>query len=647
MSSTWKVITCLTLILAICYKIIEKPPIPETIDEFNTEYKAFDIKSPCFYGTTLKIFRIIMELPIIGTFIVRLLYRINKFHVVRDFGYNLNVMPIYVPRRLLYDNEYNQHLEMSKQNNYKSILNTDLTNIENILGKNINPSQLITVESIIKSYQSGNKTPMDIIKQSLQAANKLSHLNIFIQLNKNDIIKQAQESTQRWQNNKPLSILDGIPIAVKDEYDVIGYNTTYGSSFLGEINGICEQDHVVVARIRRMGAIIFGKTNMHEIGLFPSGINGNHGSARNPYSFNLIHDTGGSSSGSGVAVSTGIVPLALGADGGGSIRIPSSLNGIIGLKATYSRIPFLPHGSAWSVLHNGFLSNTVRDQAIGYMSIANYEKDNSFDGNGDTIMNPYISATTPPLHLFEFDKIDSLKDLNIGVYWEWLMDSQKEVRDECIKVIDILKNKYNANIINFTIPHLDIISKSHSIVILSEWVEGEYKIINREKIKGKIRSYQDATEVTMFVAKQFDVVDLLSAMKIRNWLLKYFNQQIFNKNGEKYIDVFITPTTPIVSPQYVMESLSSSISDMETVEKLVKYAFLGNFIGIPGIQIPIGYSQNDGSGEKQNGNVFPIGMQIYANHWNEHKLFRIANLIEQNIVNRQLPPNKNMYQYDL
>ncbi len=78
-----------------------------------------------------------------------------------------------------------------------------------------------------------------------------------------------------------------------------------------------------------MGAIIFGKTNMHEIGLFPSGINGNYGSARNPYSSNLIHDTGGSCSGSGAAVASGIVPLALGADGGGSIRIPSSLNEVI------------------------------------------------------------------------------------------------------------------------------------------------------------------------------------------------------------------------------------------------------------------------------------------------------------------------------
>ena len=100
----------------------------------------------------------------------------------------------------------------------------------------------------------------------------------------------------------------------------------------------------------------------------------------------------------------------------------------------------------------------------------------------------------------------------------------------------------------------------------------------------------------MLYAQQLDVVDLLSAMKIRNWIINYFENNIFN--GDNKVDIIITPTTTTTTPKYVMESLSSSVSDMKTVAKSVKYAFLGNFVGIPGLAVPIGYTNYDGDGEE-------------------------------------------------
>jgi Asp-tRNA(Asn)/Glu-tRNA(Gln) amidotransferase A subunit family amidase len=119
-------------------------------------------------------------------------------------------------------------------------------------------------------------------------------------------------------------------VAVKDEMDMTPYPTTVGTAFLGK--SPAQEDATVAARLRSAGALLVGKANMHEIGINVTGLNPVHGTTRNPYNPN--HFTGGSSSGSATAVAAGLVPVAIGADGGGSIRIPAAFCGLVGLKAT-------------------------------------------------------------------------------------------------------------------------------------------------------------------------------------------------------------------------------------------------------------------------------------------------------------------------
>ncbi len=132
---------------------------------------------------------------------------------------------------------------------------------------------------------------------------------------RDDLMTQASASAKRLQEGKPLSYLDGVPVAVKDEVDQVPYPTTVGTSFLG--SSPARQDSTVAAKLRAAGALLIGKTNMHEIGIGVTGLNPHHGTVRNPYQPD--HHTGGSSSGSAAAVAAGLCPLALGADGGGSI----------------------------------------------------------------------------------------------------------------------------------------------------------------------------------------------------------------------------------------------------------------------------------------------------------------------------------------
>lgn len=161
--------------------------------------------------------------------------------------------------------------------------------------------------------------------------------------------------------------LDGVPIGVKDEFDVAGHATKVGTSFLGSAPEA--EDATCVARLRAAGAVILGKTNMHEIRIGVTGFNRHHGTPRNPYAPG--HYTGGSSSGSAAAVAAGICPLAVSADAGGSIRIPAALCGVVGLKPTFSRVS--SYGAAplaWSLDHYGPIALSARDAALGYFLMA-------------------------------------------------------------------------------------------------------------------------------------------------------------------------------------------------------------------------------------------------------------------------------------
>ena len=228
-----------------------------------------------------------------------------------------------------------------------------------------------TITDYARAYRNGETTPMEVAEKVLAAItaskNSTPDLKLFIAVYRDDLIAQAKASTERYLRNEPLSLLDGVPVAVKDEVDMLPYPTTVGTRIFGKEPA--KQDATVVARLRNAGALLVGKTNMHEIGINPNGFNNNFGTVRNPY--DPACDPGGSSSGSAAVVAAGIVPAAIGADGGGSIRIPASLCGTVGLKSTFGRISeFGAAPLGWSVGHLGPLTASVEDAALIYSVIA-------------------------------------------------------------------------------------------------------------------------------------------------------------------------------------------------------------------------------------------------------------------------------------
>jgi Asp-tRNA(Asn)/Glu-tRNA(Gln) amidotransferase A subunit family amidase len=316
----------------------------------------------------------------------------------------------------------------------------------------------VTVFDYAKAYRDGRTTPEEVAQKlldAIEASNTSTPpLRAVIAVNREDVMKQAREATQRIKTGKPISIFDGVPVAVKDEIDMVPYPTTVGTSFLGKTPA--KEDATAVARMRAAGALLIGKTNMHEIGINVTGLNPHHGTTRNPYNTN--HFTGGSSSGSATAIAAGLVPVAIGADGGGSIRIPSSFCGVFGLKPTFGRVS--EYGAAplcWSVAHIGPLAGTAADAALAYAVMAGPDL---HDAN----------SLHQPLPTLENWDQHNLRGIKLGVYKPWFQHADPEVVAACETMLNRLTDM-GAEIREIVIPDLELNRVALVVTIASEMVQ--------------------------------------------------------------------------------------------------------------------------------------------------------------------------------
>ncbi|OAV00659.1 MULTISPECIES: amidase family protein [Moraxella] len=197
---------------------------------------------------------------------------------------------------------------------------------------NIIPHAHLTALQLSRLYQAGTTTPSQVISDIYKHIDIAPHT--FISLTQNRAIMQAQQATERWQAGYPLSIFDGIPIAYKDLFDIKGTITTAGS-LTRQDAFVAKHDAAQVAKLTRMGLVGIGKTNLSEYAYSGLGLNPHYGTPLN--TVNPKHIPGGSSSGSATAVGSGLVPVAMGTDSAGSIRIPSAFNGLVGHRASTHR----------------------------------------------------------------------------------------------------------------------------------------------------------------------------------------------------------------------------------------------------------------------------------------------------------------------
>jgi Asp-tRNA(Asn)/Glu-tRNA(Gln) amidotransferase A subunit family amidase len=338
---------------------------------------------------------------------------------------------------------------------------------------------------------------------------------------------------------------------------------------------------------------------MHEIGINVTGLNPQHGTARNPY--NAGHYTGGSSSGSAAAVAAGLVPVALGADGGGSIRIPASFCGVFGIKSTFGRVSeFGAAPLCWSVAHVGPLAGTATDMALAYAVIS-----------GPDLRDP--NSLHQPLPTLEgWDKLD-LRGIKLGVYKEWFQHADPEVVAACENMLKRFTDM-GAEIREIVIPDLELNRIAHTVTIVSEMVQAmSYTYPEHHREHGL------DVRLNLALGRAFNAQDYLLAQRARTRIINNFNHAL------KDVDMILTPTTAIASPEIKKGALPDGESDLSTTVEIMRFVTAGNLTGLPAISFPVGYTTKR----------LPIGMQAIGHAWQESLLLRLAVNAEQAVERKE------------
>lgn len=454
-----------------------------------------------------------------------------------------------------------------------------------------------TVNSYASAYRAGSINPRDIADRVLSHLDELSArrpcMNVLAAKDPPMTLRDAAASAERFAQGRPLGPLDGVPFLVKDQCDVEGLPTRDGSICEPDVPVDC--DSTLVSRLRKAGAVFSGKTVLTIWGMSPMGNSTDYALPHN------VHDAsraaGGSSTGSAVGVALGVAPIAIGTDGGGSIRIPAALNGIFGIKPTFGRVARSPHSSS-SVAHTGPLAATTLDLAT-FLDVVASDPDP---------LDP-MTSWAPPLPQGGFGAYlgSGVRGLRIGIDELELRQAEPDIVRAVEKTIRSLE-KEGAELVRIEIPMAKYAAAIGYLTISPEVVAAK-----REILRNRRTELPDDLRLMFAIVEGFSCGEYLDAQRLRSGLRRAM-AEVFQD-----VDVIALPTTAITAPRYTEAEERLPISDPTAIDGLCRFNFLGNLTGLPAGSAPIGF---DSKG-------LPIGLQIVGDAWDEPTVLSVLAHLER------------------
>ena len=430
-------------------------------------------------------------------------------------------------------------------------------------------------------------SPVELTRDCLARTEKLnSTLNAFITITADSAMSQARQAEDEIQHGRWRGPLHGIPLALKDIIDTAGVRTTAASALFKD--RIPREDAEVVRRLKDAGAVLLGKQNLHEFAYGGSSMVSYYGEVHNPWDPSCI--AGGSSGGSAAAVAAGLCYGAIATDTAGSIREPAALCGVVGLKPTYGRVStrgVIP--LSWSLDHVGPIAATVSDAGVILQAIAGFDA-------GD------INSEDVPVAGYVAGLGSRPKTLRIGVPRAYFFESlDPEIESAVNQALSVLTT-LGADIrdIELEAPTDRTVQSAESYAYHAEHVARTPELYQAETLR-RIRTGADVS-ATDYIHRRRELE------KARREIGKVFES----------IDVFITPTTPVLPP--TIAELKENPERLRPTEiLLLRNTRPVNVWGLPAISVPCGFSRGG----------LPIGLQIVGPHWGEELVLQLAQSYEQ------------------
>jgi aspartyl-tRNA(Asn)/glutamyl-tRNA(Gln) amidotransferase subunit A len=434
-------------------------------------------------------------------------------------------------------------------------------------------------------------SPVELTQTVLKRAEAYNpEINAFIRIDADLAMESAKKAESEIMNGNYIGPLHGIPMALKDIFALKGQVSTMGSKIHKDY--VADYDATVVAKLKQAGAVMTGTLNMHEYAWGGTTNNPHFGPCRNPWDTSRI--PGGSSGGSGAAVAADMTIASLGTDTAGSIRIPASICGIVGLKPTHGRVS--KYGCfplSWSLDHIGPMTKTVTDAAILLQAIAGY------DANDPTTIDVPIPAYTDYL-------TGDIKGMVIGIEEDYFFNNiDSEVAAAVRKGIETLK-ALGAEIKIVSIPSLKHTMFAEYVTIL-----GESGAIHHNNMKLRPMDFGEDVRLSLGLAELPSAVDYVMGQQLRRKIVQDFDETF------RSIDILVTPTLPLVAPEIGADFSIVNGKESPVTDDLIRLTSPSNLAGLPSLTVPCGFS-----------NGLPIGMQLIGKAFDEGTLLKAGYAFE-------------------